>query len=1025
MASPFSYKNDSDEDLRASPEETAKRAAQQLQEQEQQSGYDRDFDALTNPEHLAKDGKPGDVNNTVRDAEEAPASPTGGWGNNFTGSSDKKGIQSRAKVVLNFVKKRGAIFGISGLLAGGGIGLLAVGGPASMLIATATGGINQNDSSSTAERARIMKSIGFSTGANADCSGSKIRCKESKISNKALSELKAKGVTPIFDDNSTVTTTKGYPDKNPKLYQFNDDGKTSNVLAGDLEGFLAKNPKMAAMAIGTGGAFNPNTLAWKGKALAKKFLDPFNLKRDGGIADGENKKTSSSSERLQNALDKIKLKIPSPDTAALSDLQGKLQEKTAKQLGKSKKGGAAYTALVASCLALKAPGLVAGGVAAVQLLQVLPYANDIILSPADKLKASGVDKSAKFTSEDMDTIGTVLTEKSPRASDGKEASALDSPILQSAIGVNTGKPAISKEFTPGYGVYSLPAIIEARKAAKATEPECNALMSPAAMYTAFAVDSAATVVASGTLVGGIIKVGVGFVIQTVATQIAVHAISGFAKDAFITVAKNDAIPKAKGEDLGDILGISMLTYFSGGGMAHNLPGLKESQLSSSLAVQKQTQDFQKQMDVASLSPFDTSSQYTFLGSLINKFGMASITSGASSGSIFTNLLAYMKAPLTSLTTSANATNFTPESCGYATDFGLEADAAHPNDTPAINAAGMPCTGLTAEQAGMSSDTALALIEQEHWLNEDIDIPDGATIQDLVDKQYIKPNTPLSDFIESCSDATSGDYLYNAAACTVDSTTGDLKTVNDAAKNSAGCADNACTGSKQDYGDNDETTADGVSDARALAAISVFLLDFQIHQSINGEDDETGADTTAASTTADATIDQDHIYDDSTSVACAAGTTDAGTNQGYRNGTEIDIRLCSIPGTSDNGPDGNGNPLRVNSRVSGAVLGLVNAFKASPANTNGDPMKVADSFRTNATQASVYAQYGSPRAAPAGYSNHQMGLAIDFQLGNNSGASRPGDPAYDWLTANAGTYGFTQLATEAWHWQPLKADGSKT
>ena len=62
----------------------------------------------------------------------------------------------------------------------------------------------------------------------------------------------------------------------------------------------------------------------------------------------------------------------------------------------------------------------------------------------------------------------------------------------------------------------------------------------------------------------------------------------------------------------------------------------------------------------------------------------------------------------------------------------------------------------------------------------------------------------------------------------------------------------------------------------------------------------------------------------------------------------------------------------------------------------------------------------PTARP-GESMHEQGLAVDF---NYRGATicfpRPpsscsGNPAFDWLRANAGRYGLQVLDTEAWHW----------
>ena len=62
----------------------------------------------------------------------------------------------------------------------------------------------------------------------------------------------------------------------------------------------------------------------------------------------------------------------------------------------------------------------------------------------------------------------------------------------------------------------------------------------------------------------------------------------------------------------------------------------------------------------------------------------------------------------------------------------------------------------------------------------------------------------------------------------------------------------------------------------------------------------------------------------------------------------------------------------------------------------------------------------PTARP-GESMHERGLAVDF---NHEGATLcyprraaacVGNPAFDWLTANAARYGLQVLDSEAWHW----------
>lgn len=62
----------------------------------------------------------------------------------------------------------------------------------------------------------------------------------------------------------------------------------------------------------------------------------------------------------------------------------------------------------------------------------------------------------------------------------------------------------------------------------------------------------------------------------------------------------------------------------------------------------------------------------------------------------------------------------------------------------------------------------------------------------------------------------------------------------------------------------------------------------------------------------------------------------------------------------------------------------------------------------------------PTARP-GESMHERGLAIDFSYQGRtlcyprSPSSCAGNPAFDWLLANAGRYGLQVLSTEAWHW----------
>lgn len=183
-----------------------------------------------------------------------------------------------------------------------------------------------------------------------------------------------------------------------------------------------------------------------------------------------------------------------------------------------------------------------------------------------------------------------------------------------------------------------------------------------------------------------------------------------------------------------------------------------------------------------------------------------------------------------------------------------------------------------------------------------------------------------------------------------------------------------------------------------------------------------------------------IYQDSTGVPCATGTTNLGTGQkAYSQGASIPTRLCAIPGFKSSGESStvgnkyyvagsNGNVI-VTSRVSGAVLAMYNKAKSQ-----GLTLTARSSFRTMAQQQDLcngdtgcrngtsYAKVAKPGTSP-----HQFGVAIDFNGTNvykkdgncsNNRATETSSTVWNWLKANAAAYGYKQYAAESWHWDPL-------
>ncbi len=182
-------------------------------------------------------------------------------------------------------------------------------------------------------------------------------------------------------------------------------------------------------------------------------------------------------------------------------------------------------------------------------------------------------------------------------------------------------------------------------------------------------------------------------------------------------------------------------------------------------------------------------------------------------------------------------------------------------------------------------------------------------------------------------------------------------------------------------------------------------------------------------------DNQSIYAGSSSTTtgdgtCPNGTNDAGQVDGYKEGVKTPIRICSIPGfvssgTEDVAADG---LVRVNSEIAENVLKLF-----TDAKTAGITMTAGSSFRSMAKQQSLWDATGGDgnggSVARPGFSNHQMGYAIDFTVGcfgvsecpvENGRSVSPGNPTWEWLNTNASRYGLQQYVREAWHWSK---DGS--
>ena len=982
------YTTDSETDSRLNPAEQAKFDQISAGFDSGSELSDREKNAINDLESQF-DNKDSDLNPNQNDSASAAVNdqessvPGNGF---YQPSAGKKKSPVTFKSLL---KKRGPIAAIAGILGLGG-GILGIFlSPATMLQNIMENFTWKNDSASIAKESRMKKVMNKMIGASDDagiCKSKKIRCKTGRLSNRALKKFKKSGLIPVDADGKEMDIKgRGYPEKNPTHWKVEglNDGKPieSSKLKDEL--LKKENRKIASKVYGRTGLFKMRFHAWTGKHISKLY-DKFKLKRNSAISKIDKKLG------VKEKANKFKEKLPGfNDDKAI----GGINERVTKSTEKLKKGGLVYVAAAGICLALKLPNIIASGVAAIQLVPLLGLVMDVILSPGSQAKASGLDSSGSgFSQETMETIGTMLTERGKmKGSDNAEGSALDSPYLLAAMGVNNDKPGIAKNYIPGYSVATNPIVRTLNSAEEASEPVCNYILSPVAMYTSQLVDLA--VEATGAASFGLTSLANWIAkktLATVTTELLKYAVGDTVKRVLKELAVSMLTSNnAQYKDLGDALGVGAAAFFASGSMGQMLPGLKMSQLAEFNGIQIANEEFQKEMDIASLSPFDTSSRYTFLGSIFHNMGNMMMANGTYSKTPVAMLSNILRLPSMALSYSSTAKAasgmYSDKYCGYAKDFSMGSGSS---EDPAVNMAGLPCTGITNSQANMSVEEAIQIAENEGWIQKDMDIPDGADISDLMNNGYIVKDTPLHDFVEDCGDASTGSYWFSNGGCTAPSDSTRVAKITEKTYKDEGGKDIT----NESFGT--ENSAKQYDD-RKLSAMSVLLIDFQIAQSINGEDDEEDAPSTTAKAP------------DNGEAVGEPQLEEAQSGWGNHSNGEIpdsDLQTLSFSPES-----------KMNKQAAAAMEEMNKAYKAD----NGSNLLINEAYRDCATQIRYARELGAVAApAPPCRSNHGWGLAADISVGGF------GSPVYKWLEANAHKYGYVNppwarpggSKPEAWHWE---------
>lgn len=142
--------------------------------------------------------------------------------------------------------------------------------------------------------------------------------------------------------------------------------------------------------------------------------------------------------------------------------------------------------------------------------------------------------------------------------------------------------------------------------------------------------------------------------------------------------------------------------------------------------------------------------------------------------------------------------------------------------------------------------------------------------------------------------------------------------------------------------------------------------------------------------------------------------DGGVADGYNRGKLVKIRLCLVKTTA-------GGWVDVNSQIAEASYNMFQSAKKDGLILGAGGYRTMDEQiacgKSNGCQGwpnwTSSKQCSTP-TAPPGYSNHQMGLALDVTYKGTCKFSK-GSEAFIWLNANAGKFGLKNFAPEPWHW----------
>lgn len=647
----------------------------------------------------------------------------------------------------------------TGIIGGGGIigiviaiiaGITPLGGILINLGEVATANRDTQNNILTRRLYKVIDTKMTSDVTSGSCEVVKVACRFSRPSNAFLSRLDDYGIKALKDGVPVEKTRVGYPNGKPTSYTYkSSSGADVEVKAVNFVKTLRSDAEFRKAFTS---AYNMRYFGYADSYIKNLFYKKHGIDRSGKTtasvdADDPQKSLKSIAEGADPD-NKVRAATTAEEknSAARTAINEAIEDEAKSATKKFTKSGAdpAILAGTIACTAINAPGFFTKVSRLYQMRQEIALASAIVLTASSMAKTGDIDPVT------MSTIGGLLT-ATAISSDGTKKSAMDSFGIKNLLFNDARSSSNSyKKFIPGYGAMTATKGITAFAQAPAVKSTCDTIYSPQAQIAAGAIEAGI-----GAATGGVGAVAIAVLKVAGLGLIAVlgaDAISGFVaqgvqslfslvpEETVAAVLGNEDITNAKGEDLGNVLGGGINYFFSNAALSTGSAPLTTDQL---VAYSNQSQDTMvayAEQERSGKSPFDVSSPYTFLGSIVANYYTNAYVPNDSLKSITSSLGYMISQPLKLLSTNTYAaTDNTAARYSYAEEFGVDTSVA-------VGPYGEMYAGIPVEFSNASTLDVLASVEGQY------EEASGAP----------KSDGEIQEVLDMCS---SGD-LMTAKGCTI-------------------------------------------------------------------------------------------------------------------------------------------------------------------------------------------------------------------------------------------------------------------